>query len=421
MEGTGMQDSLGIAVIGAGMAGRAHAAAYRTAPSLYEPTLPPVRLVSIGDVNAAFGQAAARRFGYERHDTSWEAIAEADDIDVVSVVVANSLHREVVQGLLEAGKHVLCEKPMSDTLDDARAMAAFAAGASPLARVGFTFRRTPGIAYIRDLIRSGVLGRVLHFSGRYWTDYGCSPTAPMSWRYKGGAGSGALADVGSHLSYVAEFLCGDIAEVRGGHLQTVIETRPLPLGAVMGHDHVEVSDVYEPVENDDYAAFSVAFATGGGGLEVSRVAAGHPNSLMFEVFCENGSATFDQRRPSEIGLFLRDAPAREGFRQVILGPEHPYLAGGLAMDAPGVGFGQNDAFGYQARAFLEEVAGLSEDVSLPRCATFDEGVHNMEILAAVATSAAADGAAVAVSNAPSLDPHLDSESQLRSRNGKVHS
>ncbi|HVH93638.1 MAG TPA: Gfo/Idh/MocA family oxidoreductase [Nocardioidaceae bacterium] len=402
---------MGVAVIGAGMAGRAHAAAYRTAPSLYQPTLPPVRLVSIGDVNPEFGEAAARRFGYDRHDTSWQAIAEADDIDVVSVVIANSLHREVVQGLLEAGKHVLCEKPMSDTLEDARAMAAFAAEAEPLARIGFTFRRTPGIAYIRDLIRSGVLGRVLHFSGRYWTDYGCSPTAPMSWRYKGSAGSGALADVGSHLSYVAEFLCGDIEEVRGGQLQTVIESRPRPLGAVMGHDHVAVSDVYEPVENDDYAAFSVAFATGGGGLEVSRVAAGHANSLMFEVFCENGSATFDQRRPSEIGLFLRDTPARDGFRQVILGPEHPYLAGGLAMDAPSVGFGQNDAFAYQARAFLEEVAGLSEDVSLPRCATFDEGVHNMEILAAVATSAAGDGAAVSVSVSLSLGAQLDSHFQ----------
>jgi predicted dehydrogenase len=256
------------------------------------------------------------------------------------------------------------------------------------------------------LIRTGDLGSVLHFSGRYWTDYGCSPSAPMSWRYKGGPGSGALADVGSHLGYIAEFLCGDIREVRGGRLETVIGSRPLPLGAVMGHDHVEISDVFEPVENDDYAAFSVGFTNGGGGLEVSRVAAGHPNSLMFEVFCENGSATFDQRRPAEVGLFLHDQRARDGFRQVLLGPEHPYVGGGLPMDAPGVGFGQNDAFAYQARAFLEEVAGLPEDGSLPRCATFDEGVHNMAVLAAVATSAADQGAAVPLSDRSSItDPH----------------
>ena len=387
-----MAESLGVAVIGAGMAGKAHAAAYRTASALYSPVLPPVRLVSIGDVNAEFGSLAARRFGYERNDTSWQAIAEADDIDVVSVVIANSLHREVVEGLLAAGKHVLCEKPLSDSLEDARAMADAARNASSIARIGFTFRRTPGIAYIRDLIRTGVLGKVLHFSGRYWTDYGFSPSAPMSWRYKGGPGSGALADVGSHLAYVSEFLCGDIRSISGGRLSTAIDKRPLPLGAVIGHDHAAVSDTFEAVENDDYAAFNAEFENGAGSFEVSRVAAGHANSLNFEVFCENGAAKFDQRRPSEIQLFLNDGSGNEnGYRQVILGPGHPYIAGGLAMDAPEVGFGQNDAFGYQARAFLEEVAGLSEADSLPRCATFEEGVRNMELLGAVTESALNNG------------------------------
>ncbi|MCW3768452.1 Gfo/Idh/MocA family oxidoreductase [Paenarthrobacter sp. PAE-2] len=390
-----MAESLGVAVIGAGMAGKAHAAAYRTASALYSPVLPQVRLVSIGDVNAEFGSVAARRFGYERNDASWQAIAEADDIDVVSVVIANPLHREVVEGLLAAGKHVLCEKPLSDTLEDARAMAGAARAAEArgnLARIGFTFRRTPGIAYIRELIRNGVLGNILHFSGRYWTDYGFSTSAPMSWRYRGGPGSGALADVGSHLTYVSEFLCGDIKSIRGGRLATSINKRPLPLSAVMGHDHVAVSDTFEAVENDDYAAFNAEFANGAGSFEVSRVAAGHANSLQLEVFCENGGAKFDQRRPNEIQLFLNDGSGlHNGYRQVILGPGHPYIAGGLAMDAPEVGFGQNDAFGYQARAFLEEVAGLSEAESLPRCATFDEGVRNMELLGAVTESALNNG------------------------------
>ena len=313
-------------------------------------------------------------------------------------MIANSLHREAVEGLLAAGKHVLCEKPLSDTLDDARAMADAARSASSVAKVGFTFRRTPGIAYIRELIQSGELGQVLHFSGRYWTDYGCDPHGPMSWRFKGAPGSGALADVGSHMAYVAEFLCGDMTSVSGGQLSTVIKKRPLPLGAVMGHDHAAVSDVFEPVTNDDYAAFSATFENGAGAIEVSRVAAGHANSLTFEVFCENGAAAFDQRRPSEIQLLLREGKsAQNGYRQVILGPEHPYISGGLAMDAPSVGFGQNDAFAYQARAFLEEVAGVPEAESLPRCATFDEGVHNMELLAAVAESAANHGAVVSTS------------------------
>ena len=392
-----MPEGIGVAVIGAGMAGKAHAAGYRTAPTVYGSILPPIRYVSIGDVNQELGAATARRYGYERTDATWQAIAEADDVDVVSVVVANHLHREIVEGLLAAGKHVLCEKPLSNSLEDARAMAVAAASASTVARIGFTFRRAPGLATIRGLIKDGTLGRPLHLSGRYWTDYGASPSTAMSWRFKGGPGSGALADVGSHLAYVAEFMSGDITSVSGGRLSTEITSRPLPLGAVVGHGHTEVSDVFDEVDNDDYATFSAQFEHGIGSLEVSRVAAGHPNSLILEVFCENGSATFDQDRPSEIGLYLHgEKDTVNGFRRVMLGHDHPYVAGGMAIDVSGVGFGQNEPFIYQARAFLEEVAGISESESLPRNASFDDGVHNMEILAAVAESARVDGASISV-------------------------
>ena len=133
--------TIGIAVIGAGMAGKAHAAAYRVAPTLYESTLPDLRYVSIGDMNAEGGRAAARRYGYERSDTGWRAIADDPDIQVVSVVIANSLHLEVVRGLIEAGKHVLCEKPLSDTLASARKMADLAREAFSVVRIGLTYRR----------------------------------------------------------------------------------------------------------------------------------------------------------------------------------------------------------------------------------------------------------------------------------------
>ena len=382
----------GIAVIGAGMAGKAHAAAYRVAPTLYESTLPDLRYVSIGDMNAEVGRAAARRYGYERSDTDWRAIADDPDIQVVSVVIANSLHLEVVRGLIEAGKHVLCEKPLSDTLASARKMVDLAREASSVVRIGLTYRRQPGVAAIRDWIQDGTLGRVLHFSGRYWCDYGCNPMAPMSWRYKGPMGSGALADLGSHLTYLSEFLCGGITAVSGGAFATAIKERPVPLGAVVGHGLAAVSDRKETVENDDYAAFTAFFGETRGSLEVSRVAAGYPNGLDFEVFCENGAASFHQDTPSQVRLYLNDDhPGRNGYRTVNLGSDHPYVAGGMPIDVSGVGFGQNEGFTYQARAFLEEVAGIPEEESLPRNASFDEGVHNMEILAAVARSAADNG------------------------------
>ena len=384
--------TIGIAVIGAGMAGKAHAAAYRVAPTLYESTLPDLRYVSIGDMNAEVGREAARRYGYERSDTDWRAIADDPDIQVVSVVIANSLHLEVARGLIEAGKHVLCEKPLSDTLASARKMADLAREASSVVRIGLTYRRQPGVAAIRDWIQDGTLGRVLHFSGRYWCDYGCNPMAPMSWRYKGPMGSGALADLGSHLTYLSEFLCGEITTVSGGAFATAIKERPVPLGAVVGHGLAAVSDRKETVENDDYATFTAFFGETRGSLEVSRVAAGYPNGLDFEVFCENGAASFHQDTPSQVRLYLNDDhPGRNGYRTVNLGSDHPYVAGGMPIDVSGVGFGQNEGFTYQARAFLEEVAGIPKEESLPRNASFDEGVHNMEILAAVARSAMDNG------------------------------
>ena len=390
--------TIGVAVIGAGMAGRAHAAAYRTAPTLYESTLPDLRFVSIGDVSPELGSLAARRFGYERTDTSWQAIAEDPDINVVSVVVANTLHREIVEGLVAAGKHVFCEKPLSDNLEDARAMAEIARSADTVVSIGFTLRRAPGVAALRELITlrragSGAARRrpvLVRLRKR-------PPSGPISWRYKGAPGSGALADIGSHVAYLAEFLGGDVQEVSGGRFATTITERPVPLGVVVGHALVEVSDTMEPVENDDYASFSARLEEGVGVVQVSRVAAGHPNGLALEVFGEKGAAKWEQERPAEFQLMLNEGAAgTRGFRRVIIGPDQPYFAGGLPMDAPGVGLGQNDCFNFQARAFLEEVAGIDEADSLPRNASFDEGVHNMEILAAVAESAAKDGAAVQV-------------------------
>ncbi|SJM62449.1 Gfo/Idh/MocA family protein [Gulosibacter sp. 10] len=392
------KNSIGVAVIGAGMAGKAHAAAYRAAAGVYDTTLPEIRLVSIADVFEPLAESAAKRFGFERHDTSWQALAEAEDVDVVSVVVANRLHREIVEGLLAAGKHVLCEKPLSDTLEDAEAMVAAARRADSIGRIGLTFLRQPGIAYVQRLIEEGTLGNILHVSGRYLTDYGCDPQAPISWRYKGPQGSGALADVGSHLSYLIEMLGGEVEAVSGGVLSTAITSRPKPLGNVVGHEHVEVSEEREPVENDDYAAFTVKYANGTAGtFEVSRVATGHANTLAFEVYGDKGSAKFDFDRPSEVRVFLNDGDtANAGFRTVILGPDHPYWRGGFAMDAPGVGVGQNEGFVFQARAFLEEVAGIPEGESLPRVATFETGLRNMRLLDAVARSAQRQGAAVAV-------------------------
>jgi predicted dehydrogenase len=387
--------SIGVAVIGAGMAGRAHAAGYRSASTVYGEGLPEIRLAAIADVNPAFAADTARRFGYERAEGGWEAVAAAADVDVVSVVVANPLHRRIVEGLLAAGKHVLCEKPMAPTVEDAEAMVDAAGASDRETGIGFVFRRSPAIGAIREQLASGAMGRPLHFNGHYWCDYGVDPRGPMSWRYKGGPGSGALSDIGSHLIDLAEFVCGPIQSVRGAVLSTFVTERALPAGAAVGHAAAELSDVTGPVENEDLVTFTATFESGATGtLSASRAAFGLANSLGFELFTSSGAATFDLARAGEFG-FIDGAPAgpTQGFRQVLVGPGHPYLTGGIPMDFPGVGYGQNDLFTFQARAFLEQVAGLE---GLPRLASFSEGLHNIRLLDAVVASAKAGGADVTI-------------------------
>ena len=168
--------SIGVAVIGGGMAGRAHAAGYRSATTLFGTDRPDVRLVAIADTNAAVADDTARRYGYERAEYDWRAIAEAPDIDAVSVVVANHLHREIVEGLLAAGKHVLCEKPLAGSLADAEAMVAAAERSDRVTAVGYTYRRSPAVEQIRRELAAGTIGELVHFNGHYWCDYALDPT-----------------------------------------------------------------------------------------------------------------------------------------------------------------------------------------------------------------------------------------------------
>jgi predicted dehydrogenase len=376
--------SLGVAVIGAGMVGRAHANAYRNASTVYELDAPATRLVAIADVHEPFAVDAARRYGFGRAETDWRAVIDAPDVDAVSVAVANSLHREITVAALAAGKHVLCEKPLAPGVADGRAMVAAAAAAPGLVNaVGFTFRRSPAINAIREQIRHGGLGAVRHVVGNYWCDYGFDPQRPMSWRYQGGPGTGVLADIGSHLTDLAEFLCGPTVAVQGTTMATLVTDRPKPLGVAVGHaGGVRLGDERVPVENEDICTFTTSHAGGAvGTFALSRVAYGHANTLRLDIFCENGTASFDLTRPAEFTI-VDGGPAQEvnGARTVLLGPWHPYLSRGLPMDFPTVGHGQNDFFVFQARAFLDQIAGLDR---LPPCPDLAHGLHNLTVLEAV--------------------------------------
>jgi predicted dehydrogenase len=388
---------IGGAVIGAGMAGRAHCAGYRSAPTLYNPPLPPIRYVAVVDADAGVAADAATRYGYERSGTDWRELLDDASVHVVSVVVANALHREITEALLAAGKHVLSEKPLADTLDNARAMVA-AAEARPdlVTGTAFVYRRQPAVAAIRNLVAEQ-LGTVSHFNGRYWCDYANSPLTPMAWRYTGGPGTGALNDIGSHLIDLAEFVCGPMVSVSGAAFTTLIKERFVAKGTTYGHSRAELTDEKRAVENDDVATFTAHFASGAvGTFSISRIAPGHANSMAFDVFGEHGAAKWDMDRPAEFSVIRNAADdvsaAVNGYNQVLVGPAHPYLKGGVPMDFPGVSYGVGDLFGFQARAFLEQVAGI--EGGLPPVASFADGVRDLEIIDAVIASAAAGGATV---------------------------
>jgi len=390
-----MQDSIGVAVIGAGMAGRSHANGYRMAGSVSDDRLPPIRLRAIADPNAAFAAETARRYGYERHVSRWQQVADDASIDAVSIVVPNDLHREIAVGLLAAGKHVLCDKPLANDLADAEAMAAAASRSDCVAVVGYSYRRSPSVNAIRDEIVNGSFGKLRQLDFHYWCDYAADANAPMTWRYRGGPGTGALGDLGSHLLDMAEFLAGPIATISAGALSTFVGRRTIPLTPALGHGRAELGHEAADVENEDVASFGARFASGAvGTFSISRVAVGHPNSLGFSVFGETAAASFDQSRPAEFQFYDASAPeVTRGFRQVPAGPLHPYLEHGLPMTHSGVGFGYAELFAFQARAFLDQVAGLD---GLPRCASFADGLHVMRLAAAVVESARSGGATVAI-------------------------
>jgi predicted dehydrogenase len=390
------QGTVRVAVIGAGMAGRAHAAGYANLRSTYGDSVPSVRLVALADQNVALATDLAGRFGFERVESRWEAIAEADDIDAVSVVVPNSEHREVVEGLLDRGKAVLCEKPLARSATEAMAMAEAVDRSGVVAQVAFTHRFAPPVAAVRGLIAEGRLGEPRQLISRYLADHGRDADVPFAWRHDLAlAGGGSLVDLGSHNVDAARFMLGEITEVRGAALKTRITERHLAVGVTRGHERSTLSDETRAVTTDDEAAFIAEFENGCVGVFItSRIATGFKNSTGFVLVGSDASATFDWERLSEFGW--ADGSADEytgGFTRVLLGSPHPYLAAGLVMPVAGVGFGLADTFVFQAAEFVTAVAnGRPSAIG----ASFADGVANALILDAVKRSAADGGGRVSI-------------------------
>jgi len=278
---------LGIGMVGYAFMGAAHSRAWATVGQAFDVPLRPRMNVLVGRDEAAT-RFAARRYGWHHVETDWRALIERDDVQLVDICTPGDTHAEIAIAALDAGKHVLCEKPLANTLAEAEAMAAAAARAARggvRAMVGFNYRRVPAIALARRLINDGRLGSLRHIRAAYLQDWLADVSVPLTWRLQQDrAGSGALGDIGAHAVDLAQYLSGQHLTGVSGQLATFVTERPV--GGSNGQTG--------PVTVDVAAVFSGRLASGAlAAFEATRVAAGRKNALTFELNGELGSLSFD--------------------------------------------------------------------------------------------------------------------------------
>ncbi|HEY1722997.1 MAG TPA: Gfo/Idh/MocA family oxidoreductase [Magnetospirillaceae bacterium] len=339
-----MVKTVNIAMIGGGFMGKAHAAAYAAMPMFFwPPPAIPIRKVLV-DVTKELAEDGARRYGFESSSSDWREVIARSDIDAVDIVTPNDSHAEIAIAAAQAGKHIICEKPLARTGDEAHKMMEAVEKAGVINLVAFNYRRTPAVALARRYIEEGRIGKILNFRGTYLQDWSADPDSPLSWRFqKSVAGSGAVGDIGTHVIDMARYLVGEIASV-SAIVNTYIPTRPLQAGGLdkLGAADKNAQGPRGKVDVDDEMMTMIRFAEGGvGSLEATRNAHGRNNHLTFEIHGTMGSIAFNYERRDELQvMFAGDPSDSRGFRTVYTGPAHPYGEG--LWPIPGLGIGYTE-------------------------------------------------------------------------------
>lgn len=363
--------SLGVAVIGYAFMGRAHSDAWRRVGA-FRPDLPVVRQQVLVGRDAAVVARAARPLGWAESSTDWRSVLEREDVDVVDICVPGHLHAEIAVAALEAGKHVIVEKPLANTIVEAEKMvevARTARSSGVRSMVGFNYRRVPALALARQHVVDGRIGEVRQVRVSYLQDWLVDERAPMSWRLRReSAGSGALGDLGSHAIDQVRYLLGQEVVGASARTQTFVGRRP----GVEGDEEVTVDD----------AAWATLRTSGGAvvSLEVSRMATGRKNSLQIEVFGSRGSVRFDLESLNELWVCLDGAEFPT--RLLVTEPDQPYVGGWWP---PGHVLGWDHTFTHQAADFVQAVTAGGDPAP-----SFEDGLAVQRVLAAISRSAAED-------------------------------
>jgi predicted dehydrogenase len=348
--------AIGVGMLGYAFMGKAHANAYRTlAYMAWPPPLLP-RLISIAGRDGNAVGEAARRYGFARAVTDWQELIADPEVQLLDNGGPNNLHAEPSIAAAEAGKHVVCEKPLGRHADESFEIWRRVAAAGVVHMCAFNYRFVPAVRLARQMIEAGELGDIHHFRGRYLQEWGA--TDAEAWRFeKSAAGSGALGDLGTHVIDLARYLVGEIASV-SAVLATFQPGR-------------EVDDAFEA---------AIQFEGGAvGTIEATRFATGRKNALVWEINGSKGSLLFDLERLNELQI----GDGSTGFRtRLVTEADDPFWGWWWPH---GHVIGWEHTFVHELEHLLGAIAGRNEVA--PHGATFEDGYRASQVTDAIQRSA----------------------------------
>ncbi|MFP6659393.1 MAG: Gfo/Idh/MocA family oxidoreductase [Pirellulales bacterium] len=369
-----MAKPLNIGMIGYGFMGRAHSNGYNRVSDFFDLEYRPVLKAACARNEDAV-KAFADRWGYESTETDWRKLLERDDIDAVDICVPNNLHKEIAIAAAQAGKMILCEKPLAMNAEEGEEMCQAVEAAGVLNPVWYNYRRVPAVTHAKNIIESGNLGRIFHYRANFLQDWTIAEDLPQGgealWRLDvAAAGSGVTGDLLAHCIDTAIWLNGSITQV-SAMTETFVKERMHNLTGKV-----------EPVGIDDACAFLCRFANGSLGLfESTRYARGHKALYTFEVNGEHASLKWDLHDLHRLEYFDHriDGPMR-GWRSIhVTDSDHPYMGNWWV---PGLQIGYEHSFVHQVADFL---AGVAKGESIGP--TFRDALETQKVCDAVLTSA----------------------------------
>jgi len=365
---------IGVGVVGYGFMGRVHSNAYLKIPySFASPAASPVLRALCGR-NAAKAEDAARRLGYVGWCTDWKDLVRDPELRIVDVCTPDNEHAAPSIAAAEAGKHVICEKPLAMSVAEAKSMAEAVRKAGVKSMLCHNYRFLPAVRLARQLIDQGAIGTVYHFRAVYLQEVGHDPAALLEdcW-YASGTKSGVLLGIGCHVIDMARFLAGEVKSV-SGLLRTYNPTRRTKAGKT------------EQVSADEGNLALVEFASGATGtLESSGVATGRKNEQMWEINGSKGSMSFDLEDPNHLRVYTDGAPRDiRGFATVsVTDPGHPLQTVYLP---PGHNAGWEYGHVHALHHFIDCV--VNDKPVEPYGATFEDGYRIQAIMKAMVDSSA---------------------------------